>query len=223
MSFLGIICGLKLEADCLKGYRFADTARIAISGARPDQAESEARRLCDEGAKGLLSFGLCGGLDPDLRPGNLVVPSELEHDTQIWGISPFIVSRKVIRTPLGLGRDTVVADPEEKARLYQETGATIVDMESHRIAKVCQERTIPFYVLRAVCDPARQALPESAADAVDASGRARPLRVLRGLINNPGEIFDLVRLMRQTDAAKAALKRAAHTEVPNILRSVQLV
>ncbi|MCH8952346.1 MAG: hypothetical protein IID49_09510, partial [Proteobacteria bacterium] len=59
--------------------RWADDPRIAIavSGARPDRAEAEARRLVAGGCRVLLSWGVAGGLDPALRPGELVIPAEI--------------------------------------------------------------------------------------------------------------------------------------------------
>lgn len=223
MSFLGIICGLQLEAKCFANVGYGDKIRVAISAAKPDRAEEEARRLCKAGAKGLLSFGLCGGLDPNLRAGNLVAPNEIKSSGDAWGISPFLVGRSVVRAEAGLGSDRVIGDVEEKRSLFQSTGCAFVDMESHRIGKICREFNIPFFVLRAVCDPARQAIPKSAANAIDDEGATKPFAVAGGLFKHPGEFADLMRLKKQTDAAVQTLKTAARQDVPAILRSVELV
>ena len=66
---IGVITGLRAEARCLSGLDLA----VACSGARPGRARAEAARLLAEGAFGLVSFGLAGGLAPELRPGDLVL------------------------------------------------------------------------------------------------------------------------------------------------------
>jgi hopanoid-associated phosphorylase len=223
VSFLGIICGLQLEAKCFELAKYSDKIRVAVSAANPQRAETEARRLSDAGAKGLLSFGLCAALDPKLKPGDLVAPSQILSDHDLWGISPFLVGRAAVHCEFGLGSDRIIADVEEKSKLFKSTKAAIVDMESHRVGKICNDKNIPFFVLRVVCDPARQAIPKSAANAIDDEGRMRPFAVARGLLMHPGEFSDLMRLKKQTEIAQQTLRRAAAQEVPRILRGIELV
>ena len=52
--------------------------RVACSGGSPERARAEAARLAAEGATGLVSFGLAGGLAPELRPGDLVLPETVQ-------------------------------------------------------------------------------------------------------------------------------------------------
>lgn len=203
--------------------KYADKIRVAVCAAKPDRAETEARRLAKQGAKGLLSFGFCGGLDPKLKPGDLVAPRQILSNGDVWGISPFWVGRQVIHAEFGLGRDKIVSDVDQKADLFKTTRSAVVDMESHRIGKVCNEMNIPFFVLRAVSDPADQAIPKSATNAIDKHGNAMLLTVAGNLLKNPREISDLIRLKKQTDIALGALKSAAAKELPLILRSVELV
>ena len=65
---VGIVCGMVSEVRALG--RWADDPRItiAVSGARPERAEAEARRLVAEGCRALMSWGVAGGLDPALVP-----------------------------------------------------------------------------------------------------------------------------------------------------------
>lgn len=223
MGFLGIICGLQMEADCFADIEYSDKIRIAVSAAKPDRAEAEARQFALEGARGLISFGLCGGLDPKLKAGDLVAPNQIIANQDMWGISPFLIGRSVVQAEFGLGSDRVVPDVEEKASLHRSTGSAIVDMESHRIGAVCSACNIPFFVLRAVCDPADQSIPAAAAHAIDDRGKTRPMAVAAGLIRNPGDFADLMRLKKQTETALATLRNAASKEVPGILRSVELI
>jgi len=212
-----------MEAECFADVGYSEKIRIAVSAAKPDRAEAEARQFAQEGARGLISFGLCGGLDPKLKAGDLVAPNQIVCKQDMWGISPFLIGRSVVQAEFGLGSDIVVSNVEEKALLHQATGSAIVDMESHRIGEVCSACNIPFFVLRAVCDPANQSIPAAAAHAIDDHGKTRPMAVAAGLIKNPGDLPDLMRLKKQTETALATLRNAASNEVPGILRSVELV
>lgn len=65
---VAVITGMRAEAALLpRGVAFVCT------GGRAAKAEAEARRLLTEGAQGLLSFGIAGGLDPALATGALVI------------------------------------------------------------------------------------------------------------------------------------------------------
>lgn len=70
---LGIIAGMEAEAAALG--RWPEDARIevAISAGRPHHAAAETERLVARGASALLSWGIAGGLDPRLLPGDLLV------------------------------------------------------------------------------------------------------------------------------------------------------
>jgi adenosylhomocysteine nucleosidase len=66
---VGLVTGLTAEARIAARL---GTARAG--GGLPAGATAAAERLVAEGATALVSFGLCGGLDPSLRAGRLVVP-----------------------------------------------------------------------------------------------------------------------------------------------------
>ena len=77
---IGTVVGLAAEAVIARRLGW----RVAIGGATAAGAQAAARRLIDEDIDALVSFGLAGGLDPALRPGALIVPSEemSEHAAQ---------------------------------------------------------------------------------------------------------------------------------------------
>ena len=149
---VGIVCGMVSEVRALG--RWADDPRItiAVSGARPERAEAGARRLVAGGCRVLLSWGVAGGLDPALRPGELVIPAEIgAEDGGRWPVSQAVIARldraiqatEMPRSSRGmtgkgalLGLDRMVLTAAQKAALHARTGAVAVDMESHRVALV---------------------------------------------------------------------------------------
>jgi len=74
---VGIVSGMRAEARCLRLRPGAGTvACVGGSGARARTAVAD---LVAAGARGIVSFGLAGGLDPTLRPGDLVLGDAVAH------------------------------------------------------------------------------------------------------------------------------------------------
>lgn len=78
---LGIVCGL--EAEAVIARRIAG-ANVVCSSARPENARSLARQLVGAGATRLLSFGLAGGLRPDLPAGTIIVGESVSAGNGRW-------------------------------------------------------------------------------------------------------------------------------------------
>lgn len=70
---LGIIAGMEAEAAALGEWREDSRIAVAISAGRPNRATAETERLVERGASVLISWGIAGGLDPGLSPGDLLV------------------------------------------------------------------------------------------------------------------------------------------------------
>jgi phosphorylase superfamily protein len=62
------VVGLAIEA------RIAGTAAIIADG---DRTAFLLRDAIRQGVSGIISFGVCGGLDPELRPGKVIVASSV--------------------------------------------------------------------------------------------------------------------------------------------------
>ena len=96
---------------------------------------------------------------------------------------------------------------EEKADLFESSGAAAVDMESHAVAAVARKYSLPFLPVRAVADPATRSVPEFALTALSPGGRIRPGAVIARLLARPWEIRELLGLAVETRAAMASLRR----------------
>ncbi len=202
---LGIIVGMAAEARIARHL-----GEVAIGGGTPAGAEAAAERLVAHGATALLSFGLAGGLDPHLRPGDTVVPvAVLERYHRYFTNEELCRALGGATASLLLAADAAVGDAGSKQRLSSQTGASAVDLESGAVARVAQRHRLPFAVLRAVCDPAQRSLPPAALAALDAGGGIRLARVLRSIAARPWQIPALLRLAVDAAAARRALVRAA--------------
>ncbi|OHC76150.1 MAG: hypothetical protein A3G18_06560 [Rhodospirillales bacterium RIFCSPLOWO2_12_FULL_58_28] len=215
MKPLGIITGLALEARCLGAGLNGLTVRC--SGPGPERAGKTARALLKEGCTALISFGLAGGLDPAIGPGDLVLAdSVITADgkrfvtDREWRqrLCAALSDTPCVSAPL-LGVGQAITMPEDKRRLFLDTGAVAVDMESHAVAEVADEAGIPFLAVRVIADPAAGEIPSSALKGVGEDGRSRPLAVALALLWRPWELPAILRLKRDSDRALAALRRIA--------------
>ena len=165
-----------------------------------------------KGCQGLISFGVAGGLSPELRPGACVIASEVLSGTAryatdaAWSRSllqaiPNAVQGTILGVPGG-----AVAQTEEKRALFLGTGAVAVDTKSHVVASVAATHGLPMIAIRVVTDPAERALPQSALAAVRADGTINIAALMRALVRRPYELPALVRTALDAGAARATLK-----------------
>ncbi len=185
---------------------------VAIGGGGAAGAEAAARLLVAEGAEALLSFGLCGGLDPALRPGAVLIPEAVLDSGTRYAASLGLAARFGGLTPhVLLGGARIAATVAEKRALRQATGAAAIDLESGAVARVAAASGLPFAVLRAVCDPAGEDLPPAALVALDGAGAMGFLRILASLAARPAQLPALLGLASHAAAARRGLLRAVAT------------
>jgi len=165
----------------------------------------------------LVSFGLAGGLDPALRPGEIVIPAAVsaggERFDADWALTAALGGPT---HDLMLAADAVLATAASKAAAYRSSSARAVDMESGAVARVAVRAGLPWAVLRVICDPAERDLPPAALAALSASGAIAGWRIARSVLANPAQIPALIRLA--TDAAHARRTLRAIT-VPSVTRA----
>ncbi len=213
---LGVLVGLPFEAAILAPYRFGNMT-VRTAAAEPARARREAAALLGAGAELLVSFGVAGGLDPALLPGDLLLADKIvdaegrSYAADIGARAELLSVLKDERARGGalLGTAEVVATPDAKARLFAESGAAALDMESLPLAEAAAEAGRPFIAVRAVADPAGRAIPGAALAALGKEGRVDFLRLLAALARRPGDLAGFPALARDSARAKAALGRAA--------------
>ena len=157
----------------------------------------------------MVSFGLAGGLDPEVRPGDLLVPAWVMHQGQTFAADPKLghcfgglTGHKL------LAGSSVIAEAGAKQALHRDTNAHAVDLESGAVAQVAAANQVPFVAVRAICDPVERSLPRAALLALDVRGRIGMLRLLASLTRQPSQVGSLLVLARDAAASRAALKAA---------------
>ncbi len=218
---IGVVTGLKREAALLRKAEMAGLVRVALSGADPARAEAAAEQLAENGVAALLSFGLCGALEADVRAGDLLLPTHIVWEGE-GGRSAEMASDPLWRARLQaalpdklsrhlhvgrlLGSDRLESRSERKLALGQSLEALAIDMESHAVARVAQRRGLPFLALRACSDQADQDLPAAVEHATKADGSLALTPLLTGLASRPASLAGLLSLARSSKLAMTTLR-----------------
>ncbi len=192
-----IVTGLVQEARIAAGPGMI----VICSSSDPGQLRNLLATLDSSTFRGVISFGVAGGLDPALKSGDVVVATEVTAGDTRWlagtALNEELITsvalkrRRVVRGGLA-GVEQVVAGRSCKAALRSVTGAAAVDMESHIAAAYATEAGLPFAALRVISDPASRALPALAMSAIKPNGDIDLRRVLRGVARNPLTLRSLV-------------------------------
>lgn len=206
-----IVTGLKQEARIAAGPGLT----VICSSSNPVQLREMMTSFDPASIRGILSFGVAGGLNPQLRSGDIVIASEIVAADHRWSTAAALTEnlialpvkgrRKVVHGVLA-GVEEVVLGQLGKAALRATTGADAVDMESHIAARYAQNHGLPFAALRVISDPAHRALPELAASALKPDGNVDLWKVMRGIARKPSEIRALVHSGRDFNRALRGLK-----------------
>lgn len=209
MIRLGIVTGMRSEADCVAMH--PTPPLLYCAGASAERARSGALSLAGRGATHLVSFGIAGGLDPALRPGDLVLPDiVMSGDGERHAADPSLLAalRAVLRpasiAPL-YGSPRVVAGFADKIALHRRFGCVAVDMESHAVAEAAAAAGLPFIAVRVVADHAARPFPRAVVGSLTADGRQRGGLVAARLLRRPWELPAVIGLGRDYRAAMRVL------------------
>lgn len=198
------------------GMGFDNAARAAKSVIRDLQPEL------------LISAGFCGGIDPELQVGDLVVakrmviiaengleelPSKtpaaaLNFAAQQAASGARVFSGTFASTPVITSKATLA---EVLADRYP---CPVVEMESAAMALIAAEKRVPLIALRSVSDPAHEELGFSLDEFCDSSLRIRPGRVLLTILRKPRIIPQLIRLAGNSRRAARSLTGALEQLLP---------
>jgi 4-hydroxy-3-methylbut-2-enyl diphosphate reductase len=148
-----VLAPLRVEAFALR--RGAPRLHVVRTGMGPLRAQRAARIWRSAPEASLVIAGLCGALDPALRPGDVIVPSQLRSPEGTQGAPDaaalrHALCRRGLRVHDGTlqGVERTISGRERQS--LREGGAHAVDMESPWLAAAAAGR--PFAVLRVVLD-----------------------------------------------------------------------
>lgn len=204
-----VVVGMAFEARIAAGLGVP-----VICGGDGSNLGNALSRAMAAGCGGLISFGVAGGLAPDLKPGTCVIGSSVladdgERATDArWANRLLKIIPDAVHGPIA-GVRAPIAHAGEKRALHEETGAIAVDMESHVVARAAARHGVPLAAIRVVIDPVERTIPRSALAGARPDGTVDPLAVIRSLMRYPRDFAGLVRMSLDARAARATLVRGS--------------
>ncbi len=199
--------GTLAEVPVIIGYTGIGT-ELTLAGLRHLAPWTE----CDA----VIGTGYAGALDPHLATGHIVLTTEVRQsgvNGSAWASDPALV--RMCRQFLAedpntmegrlLTSEKALTTPALKQAAAQQYQAIAVDMESASLAAYCQEKQLPFVVLRVILDSAHERVPDPS-EFLDRQKRISKRRVLSYMARNPSAMVELPKLGSQ---AKQAQQRIA--------------
>lgn len=179
------------------------TLFIVAHGPGPRLAAEAVRTAAREAGPfdAVISFGLCGALDPSLALGAICTATAVSDGQSSWSATPLPGA-----TPLRLlSIDRFLATPAEKSQWAQK-GFGMVEMEAAAVARYAAENGIPFYVAKIVSDRADESFALDFNRYRDQAGRFQRSRIALAALANPFRYApDLIRLASRGPAASETL------------------
>jgi adenosylhomocysteine nucleosidase len=196
-----LVRGWSRETDGAFLTQRGDVTAIAVAKgmgvARAEQAVAVAETHGHLDA--LVSIGWAGGASCGVQPGTayevgeVIYPTSGERYATSLGTSPI----KLVTLDHVAGRD-------EKRRVAETYGASLVDMEAAAVAKLARAKDIPFYCWKSVTDIATEDLPDFNYF-LDQEKQLRTRQVAAYALTRPRYVAPLLRMGRNSKTGADAL------------------
>ncbi len=160
----------------------------------------------------VVMIGIAGGLDPALAIGDLVAPAVVVDGATGSEHRPAPLGRLA---PAGrlLTVAELILDPA-RHNGFRAAGVVALDMETAAVGAVCEERDVPWSVVRAISDRPGDGLVDAGLlELTRPDGRPNLPAVGRLLVRRPWAVVRLARLGRDAAIASKASAEAAIREL----------
>jgi len=187
---------------------------VAIAGGGvAERLEAALHQAAANGASGIISYGLTGGLADGLKIGDWVIGSRIRGAIN-HGCHPGWRNALASRLP-GARIGAFFADGRmidtiaEKRALGIDHDALAVDMESHVAARVAKAHGLPFAIVRIISDEVDHLLPHAITVSMRPDGGFDRTRMRASLAENPEQMRDVTNTMAQFAAGFRGLRSGA--------------
>lgn len=163
-------------------------------------AELSASRL-----EAVVSTGFCGGLEPSLRAGQIVVADAVvSSGGERRACTLPDAAPEGFATGAVWSEDRIMTTVGDKARLHEQ-GAIACDMESAGVLTRTQRAGLPFYCIKAVSDAASEPLPFDLNRMRTSEGRIARGKIISYSLTHPLTLSGLFGLKRRAEMAAREL------------------
>ena len=249
---IGIVVAMAMEARPLlrllgrgrpyplPGFR---ARRIAVagvdcilveSGMGIEKANAAARALLAAATpRYLLSYGIAGAVEKELRIGDAILPAHvalLDQGTTGPGLALSRLSaaaraaaQRALDTRCAhLFDGTVITTrgPQPTAQELARWPHPVLEMETTGFARAAQEHGTPLLSIRTVSDNPDEPIPLRIETFIDSSGSFRPGRMIAAILRHPGVLGKLIRVGRNGKRAAESAAAAVAAVLQDPLHAV---
>lgn len=209
-----IVVGLKDEADRAQ----SDGVVILVSASNQAQLRARLNEYDRTKVRAVISFGIAGGLAPDIQAGDLALPTLIVNergkyapDAKLLAYLKEGADQAGLKYRSGIEAatdDLSDSSPAGRAAIRQTTGGDAVDMESGIAAEFAKDNGLPFAAVRVAGDPYDFQLPPAATIPLLPDGTPNRPAIDESIRQNPGQLGDLMRLNGYYQDAMRTLESA---------------
>ena len=176
--------------------------KTIITGMGQRNAEQSVRRALESFSPALLlTCGYAGGLNPELKRGDVLFDADAESHLAAGLI------QLSVRPGTFHCAERIATTVAAKQALRLQTNADAVEMESQAIRKLSRERGIPAATIRVISDDAGQALPLDFNQLAARNGNISYVKLAAALMKSPELVPKLMRFRRELDECSRNLSK----------------
>lgn len=199
------------KTDAWTGKWVGKNIVLVRSGVGGQRAKDSTLQVIDTfQPKALISIGYAGAVQPELNVGDLVIAdsimkADVEENRKYHPDPDWLERALNIPCPDGVKKvvgglltvSTVINDPAAKRDLGESYGVQAVEMETAAIAKVAEDRGLPFLSVRVISDSIDDELLDSSSF-LGGDGEISTLKAGWYVLTHPGSIKSAISLRAHT-------------------------
>lgn len=219
LSKMSLDCVVHLKpATFYRGKFLNREIALLVTGLGAKRAEEGVKSvLALENPKYILLVGYAGGATPIVSVGSLVISREVieEKTERHFSCDPALLEQAKKICEQGnwnyhvgnlVSVDRVIASPYEKADLGATYSSLALEMEAAALAKVAQERNIPFLVVKAILDPVEEWVPQLEG-CYEETGEPNLMKLTEKVWRSPKEMMKLPKLYYWASQARSSITK----------------
>jgi adenosylhomocysteine nucleosidase len=215
---LTVLTGLADEAAIVTGARpwmrpagQGAGAPLVLCGSAQRDALAQ---LVPAGCRGLVSFGVCGGLVRGVAFGDILVAASVSTSRgsflsdQAWSARLLVRLKPARLAPFYSDPAESAATPAQRQALAARTGAWAVDQETCAVAELAAARALPWVAIRSPSDLCNETVIAAARNATNADGSPDIPAVVGDVLARPADLPGFLQDADGYGRALAALRAA---------------
>ena len=176
-----------------------ENAPVFFTGIGRANADKAAREyLAAQSPQLLLTCGFAGGLDPELKIGDVIFETENE------GVRAKLIAAGAKPVKMFCA-DRIAVTAREKKQLREQTGADAAEMESAAVQAVCRERRISCATVRVISDTAGEDLPLDFNQFLTPEKKLEMSKLMMAVASKPWKMGAMMELQKNTKLAAQRL------------------